>query len=246
MKRLMLLLITGLIALSLSGCSIISNYSSQISNQASSVQAEIVDGVTENGWFSIERQYNLNGRLGISYFSFTYVFSNDGKLTITNLGTEESQEGTYKINGQIIVVTHDDDTVEYFDYLEDVLVISLIYTVEDNTYELGYLCATRDNVAVSQRSKSTLGYHVILNVDQGDLPAVLTGDAKSKGKYFVIYKNGTIKTSSKGEITYTYINADQIIGFDTAEAGDKIVQIAIGTNKLYNAVLHVHKVSDDN
>ena len=200
--------------------------------------------VDSEGHFKSEKKYDINGTIGSdgleTQYSFEYTFKTNGDVDFKDKGNENNNyTKKYTVDSNLIIVD-EGDYKTYIDYYEDVIVVPVESHLAGKRMYLGCVCGNLSGVAVSQRGKTTLGYHIELNVKVGDLPAVFTGNSKSKGNYIKIYKNGEIYSKSSCEYYYSYIKADQVSDFDSSKAGETVVNVTIGS-KEYKAVLRVEE-----
>jgi len=234
-KIVALLAIPGLFTFA--GCSMLNNAQKNVQTVINDVKDSFE--IDSNGHFKEEKKYDINGSIEgtESLYSYNYIFKTNGDVECKDLAKDKSETYTYTVNKNLIIID-EGEYKTYIDYFEDVIVVPIETHINGDRMYLGCVCGNLSGVAVSQRSKSTLGYHIELNVNVGDLPAVLTGKSTSKGNYIKIYKNGTIYSKSSGEYYYSYINSDQVVGFDTTKEGEYIVDVTI-SKVVYKAVLRV-------
>ena len=197
---------------------------------------------TKDGHFKEDTNYS--GSLGDFDVQTDFKFNKDGtgsiviKMSVGGEVHEEAQEFTYKIDGSIISITStNEDGTESTEYL---YFFKEVVAYEMRLFGMSLpICCTQEGEAVSQNSSTKIiGYFFDISVNKGDLINVFNGKkesettAASKGKAYAVYANGTISADPG------YLNADQIIGFDSTEKGVKVVEVKIG-NKNYKALLHV-------
>ena len=223
----------------LSACSLFDNLKK---NQTTDdIPQAVVDVFTadENGHFRAQRVFNVNDQLTVDdttvVYSTVFTFATDGTFThrgnsvVAGENTAIDKSGTYKVISNLIELRIGDN-VDYIDYYSDLIFLPIRLL---GAY-VGGVFGVSDGVAASQKSATTIGYHIELNVRVGDLPAVFNGEKKtSKGISVPLRQNATAYTSAtKG------INADQVQGFDSSKAGKIIVDVVI-SKKTYKAVLNV-------
>ena len=247
MKKLLLTVsiavVMAVAALGLSACNLLENITKNKTTDDIPQAVEDIFVADKDGHFRAERTFNVNVDASYDYeelhytnvLSTAYVFKTDGSYTLSgkvqrNAGQEDvSEAGTYRVISNLIELTKG-ESKEYLDYYSDVIFVPLYL---GNEY-VGLAPGVEEGVAASQRSNSTVGYHIDLKVRQGDLIAVFNGEKKtSKGTYTPVRSNATVY-----ETAYKGISADQIQGFDSSQVGNVLVDVVIN-KKTYKAVLRV-------
>ena len=239
LSLLVLLLILGFTPL-LASCSL-----DDLKKTAKNIASELELGDFDNkGHYKKDTVFHINGDISYdaetTYYSFDLKFKKDGSLVVTNLSTKEEQNYSYVVTSNLITVSKEDADDEYYYLYDDIIIVPLSMTIMGERLVLGYLPGNKDGVVVSERSKSVIGYIFEITVKKDDVPAVFTGKNTSLGRYIKVYKNGEIDKNTKGEYKYQYLKSDQITGFDSSEAGVKIVDVTV-SNKTFKAPLFVNE-----